>query len=120
MGNGIHSIINHNDMNPHARASCRIKNADSQRRRHLDPDYRTQEQSGDRGQCSVKRGDQARREEEQATDTSRRQTARLDKPQCRCQCHRWCRCLSVCKEFLCGKYDILSGVWLSVSCVCNE
>ena len=69
MGNGIHSIINHNDMNPHARESCRIKNADSQRRRHLDPDYRTQEQSSDRGQRSVKRGDQARREEEQATDT---------------------------------------------------
>ncbi len=65
-------------MNPHARASCRIKNADSQRRRRLDPDYRTQEQSSDRGQCSVKRRDQARREEEQATDTSQRQTARLD------------------------------------------
>ncbi len=65
-------------MNPHARASHRIKNADSQRRRRLDPDYRTQEQSSDRGQRLVKRGDQARREEEQATNTSRRQTARLD------------------------------------------
>ncbi len=78
MGNGIHSIINHNDINPHARASCRIKNADIQRRRHLDPDYRTQEQSSDRGQRLVKRRDQARRAEEQATNTSQRQTARLD------------------------------------------
>ncbi len=95
VGNGIHSIINHNDMNLHARASCYIKNADSQRRRRLDPDYRTQEQSSDRGQRSVKH---------------RRR-------RCRC-CQCWCP--SVCKEFLCGKYDILSGVWLSVSCVCNE
>ncbi len=37
----------------------------------------------------------------------------------RCRCRR-CRCPSVCNEFLCGKYDILSGVWLSASCVCNE
>ncbi len=57
-------------MNPHARASRHMKNADSQGRRCLDPDYRTQEQSSDRGQRSVKSGDQARREEEQATDTS--------------------------------------------------
>ncbi len=42
------------------------------------------------------------------------------KPRCRCWCRRRCWCLSVCKEFLCGKYDILSGVWLSVSCVCYE
>ena len=49
-------------MNPHARASRCIKNADSQRRRRLDPNYRTQEQSSDRGQCLVKRRDQARRE----------------------------------------------------------
>ncbi len=45
------------------------------------------------------------------------------KPRCRwrrrCRCRRF-RCPSVCNEFLCGKYDILSGVWLSVSCVCNE
>ncbi len=65
-------------MNPHARASHRIKNADSPRRRRLDPDYRTQEQSSDRGQRSIKHGDQARREEKQATDTSQGQTARLD------------------------------------------
>ena len=82
MSNGIHSIINHNDMNPHARASRRIKNQDSQRRRRLDPERREEENEQRRTrweepgviehesiQCAAARLDPARREEEQATDT---------------------------------------------------
>ncbi len=40
VSNDIHSIINHNDMNPHARGSRHINNQDSQRRRRLDPERR--------------------------------------------------------------------------------
>ena len=80
VSNGIHSVINHNDMKPHARASRRITNQDSQRRRRLDPERREEENKQRRTrreepgviehesiQRAVARLDPVRREGEQAT-----------------------------------------------------